>query len=206
MKNTSTALLVNNPNTVNSLVNDELKENVIMMLDATTGINNDIWRYAIAVYHIVSDKLYCDDFKNLDGFATAVDSTKSTLSRYANAVQFMVDELQDYGITFDNFTYSKAYLLSTLKDELHAFMKANKKTDFTIISHRQLEELVKRWKDRNNNVVDNETGENDEIEIEDKKDFKIKAGVLYFRYRKHDYAVPIKELKPYIINEDVETA
>ena len=198
MSNT-TSLLVINHDSVNSLVNRELRQNVTKMIRATAGMNKDTWTYALAAHNIIECELYKDDFKNLDAFAKAMDTSKSTLSKYNSAVETIVI-LGEYGYDMQNMTYANAYLLGTLDDDFTAFMDLYHDTDLGKITKSQLEDIIRKFK--NKDVVSEEEQPKAKTENEGKEN-KIEAiiedGYLYFSYKKKAYAVPMDELKEYIV-------
>lgn len=201
MKNT-TALIVMNPENVNALTNRELRSNVKQMIKAMASMNKNTWQYAIAVHNIIVNDLHKDDFKTVDNFAKAMDTTKSNLSKYVNAV-LALPLLEQYGYNVENISCGSAYLLSTLRGELTAFMEKHVKVDFSKMTKSQLEELIKKFKEKD--VVADEEAEADaeaEAEAEETKGTEVEAYIvennLVFTYRKKEYIVPLKDLKGYI--------
>lgn len=213
MNTTTTALIVNNPNAIALLVNKDLRKNVTAMVQASTGLSKSMWKYAIAVHNIVDGELFKDDFKTQRAFAKAMDTNESTLSKFYSAVECVTNDLPAYGYTMENITYSNAYLLSTIED-LSAFMEVYKDTDFSKIGKNQLEKLIsayKRPKDEAIEVTGNdEEPASDEVEETEVKANKgditanISKGILRFTYRKQMYAVPMKDLKEYIVIQEEE--
>ena len=204
MSNTTTALLVINNESVNSLVNRELRQNVTKMIRATAGMNKDIWTYALAVHNIIDGELHKDDFKNLDAFAKAMDTSKATLSKYDRAVETIM-VLGEYGYDMQNMTYANAYLLGTLGNDFTAFMELYHDTDLGKMTKSQLEDIIKKFKTKDVVAdISNEDEEETEAPVEEaKKQGSIEAiiedGYLYFSYKKKAYAVPMDELKEYIV-------
>ena len=209
MSNTTTALLVTNRDAINSLVNKELKVNVREMLTASAGVSKNVWKYAIAVHNIVSGDMFKDDFKSLDGFAKAMDTNKSVLSKYDNAVDCIQNKLGEYGYDMTNLTYGKAYVLSTLGEDLTGFMSKYSNVKFNMMAQSQIEELVKKFKKAKDDSIDNKAEdetETEEVEVEVETKVNeitaiIEDGLMKFTYRKKDYIIPVKELKQYIVQE-----
>lgn len=202
MKNT-TALLVINPENVNSLANKELRVNVNKMIKAMASMNRNTWQYALAVHNIIVNELHKDDFQTIDNFAKAMDTTKGNLSKYVNAVS-VLPALEQYGYKVENISCGSAYLLSTLKEDFSAFMEAYVKTDFSKLTKSQLEDLIKKFKSKDvvaevEAEVETEAEAEAEAETSGKTlEAMIVDGNLVFSYRKKEYIVPLKELKGYI--------
>ena len=206
--NNTTALIVNNPTAISSLVNKDLRKNVTAMVQASNGLSKSMWKYAIAVHNIIEGELFKDDFKTQKAFAKAMDTNESTLSKFHSAVECVTNDLQNYGYSMENISYSNAYLLSTIEN-LDEFMGIYHETDFSKIGKNQLEKLISAYKHPEKEAVDvtpNETedeAETEEVEAEEVEAKKgditanITDGVLTFTYRKKTYSVPVKDLKDY---------
>ena len=204
----TTALIVNNPNAISSLVNKDLRKNVTAMVQASNGLSKSMWKYAIAVHNIIEGELFKDDFKTQKAFAKAMDTNESTLSKFHSAVECVTNDLHNYGYSMENISYSNAYLLSTIEN-LDEFMGIYHETDFSKIGKNQLEKLISAYKHPEKEVVDVESkeaeteAETEEVEAEEVEAKKgditanITDGVLTFTYRKKTYSVPVKDLKDY---------
>lgn len=206
--NNTTALIVNNPTAISSLVNKDLRKNVTAMVQASNGLSKSMWKYAIAVHNIIEGELFKDDFKTQKAFAKAMDTNESTLSKFHSAVECVTNDLHNYGYSMENISYSNAYLLSTIEN-LDEFMGMYHDTDFSKIGKNQLEKLISAYKHPEKEVVDVEPkeaeteAEAEEVEAEEVEAKKgditanITDGVLTFTYRKKTYSVPVKDLKDY---------
>lgn len=206
--NNTTALIVNNPTAISSLVNKDLRKNVTAMVQASNGLSKSMWKYAIAVHNIIDGELFKDDFKTQKAFAKAMDTNESTLSKFHSAVECVTNDLHNYGYSMENISYSNAYLLSTIEN-LDEFMGIYHETDFSKIGKNQLEKLISAYKHPEKEVVDVEPkeaeteeaeAETEAEEVEAKKGditANITDGVLTFTYRKKTYSVPVKDLKDY---------
>ena len=209
--NTNTALIVNNPNAISLLVNKDLRKNVTAMVQASNGLSKSMWKYAIAVHNIIDGELFKDDFKTQKAFAKAMDTNESTLSKFHSAVECVTNDLQVYGYTMENISYSNAYLLSTI-DNLADFMAKYHDTDFSKIGKNQLEKLISAYKKPQEEAVEVEPQEEapqEEAPQEEKQELKkgdiiahIENGFLSFTYRKKSYVVPMKEIKGYILEDE----
>lgn len=201
MSNTiTTALIVNNAENVNQLVNKDLRVNVSKMLKATAGLNRDTWSYAIAVHNIIENELYKEDFKTVENFSKCMGSTKGTFSKLNKAV-LTIMELGEYGYDMKNMSCTTAYMLGCLNDEMAEFMAMYHDTDLGKLTKDQLEDIIKKFKARNDEVIE----EAEEVEEAEEKptgvsvEAQIEKGVLTFTYRKKTYSVPLEALKDYIV-------
>lgn len=207
--NNTTALIVNNPTAISSLVNKDLRKNVTAMVQASNGLSKSMWKYAIAVHNIIEGELFKDDFKTQKAFAKAMDTNESTLSKFHSAVECVTNDLHNYGYSMENISYSNAYLLSTIEN-LDEFMGIYHETDFSKIGKNQLEKLISAYKHPEKEVVEVEPkeaeteAEAEEVEVEEVEAKKgniianISKGILTFTYRAKRYSVPMKDLKDYI--------
>ena len=177
-----------------SIANKDLQKNVSMMLKANESIKKDLWKYAIASYNIISQELYKEDFKSITKFAKALDVNVSVLSKYANAVDCMLNQLEALGYTMEKMSVGKAYLLSTVED-LNDFIKWSKNAKLELLTQAQLEDLIKNYKKRFEEVVETEEAVNDET---------IKAliedNMLMLTIKKKVYAIPVEDLKEYEVH------
>lgn len=187
-----------------AIANKDLQKNVNAMIKANEGIKKDLWKYAVASYNIVSQELYKEDFKSLTKFAKALDVNVSVLSKYANAVACMIEQLEPLGYSMESMSVGKAYLLSTIED-LQDFIKWSKNAKLELLTTIQLEELIKNYKKRFDEAIESESvtdeSENVTDESESVNDESIKAliedDMLYININKKVYAIPLNELEEY---------
>ena len=150
-----------NPTTINALANKEIKSNLRVMFNAVETGKKATWQYAIAVAKIIGDEQYKEDFHDLKTFAEYVESTKSTLSQYSNAVAFMarenlipMKEQKDGKVVIDyagfSLTVSNAYLLSVLSEEdfkkFREYCEENGIAVYTL-SQNKLKATIKEWRE-----------------------------------------------------------
>lgn len=150
-----------NPTTINALANKEIKSNLRIMFNAVETGKKATWQYAIAVSKIIGDEQYKEDFHDLKTFAEYVESTKSTLSQYSNAVAFMarenlipMKEQKDGKVVIDyagfSLTVSNAYLLSVLSEEdfkkFREYCEENGIAVYTL-SQNKLKATIKEWRE-----------------------------------------------------------
>ena len=150
-----------NPTTINALANKEIKSNLRIMFNAVETGKKATWQYAIAVAKILGDEQYKEDFHDLKTFAEYVESTKSTLSQYSNAVAFMarenlmpMKEQNDGKVVIDysgfSLTVSNAYILSVLSEEefkkFREYCEENGIAVYTL-SQNKLKATIKEWRE-----------------------------------------------------------
>ena len=147
---------------VTTLSSKELTVELFNIMNAINEGNKSAWDIARAYKRIIDDELFDEDFENVKEFALYVGVSKSTISQYIKAVEFV--EKHEFG--FDMFTVGSAYLLSTLTDEEFIdFVKwaEEQEIDLTTMSVKALRNLIKEY-DSKDEVED------DVIEDEDSTD------------------------------------
>lgn len=192
---------------LNELKCVDFRKNVNKMLTAEMAMNKDLWSYAIAVNNIVVNKYYETDCKTIDGFAERMGVKKGTISKYTNSVSCMVNVLGKYGYTMLNMSYSTAYKLSTLKDDLDDFIKWCGK-DLTKVTMRELEELVKEYKSVIKGAIDEPKQEEQEEPKQEEQEEKelpsftgrIDEDSIFFSINNKNYVIPFDELKHYQVH------
>ncbi len=175
-----------NSTTINALANKEIKSNLRIMFNAVETGKKATWQYAIAVAKILGDEQYKEDFHDLKTFAEYVESTKSTLSQYSNAVAFMarenlmpMKEQKDGKVVIDysgfSLTVSNAYILSVLSEEefkkFREYCEENGIAVYTL-SQNKLKATIKDWReslepDEPETAEEPEEEEDVEEEVED---------------------------------------
>ena len=136
-----TSLTVANVTTLSS---KELTVELFNIMNAINEGNKSAWEIARAYKRIIDDELFDEDFENVQEFALYVGVSKSTISQYIKAVEFV--EKHEFG--FDMFTVGSAYLLSTLTDEEFIdFVKwaEEQNIDLTTMSVKALRNLIKEY-------------------------------------------------------------
>ena len=147
---------------VTTLASKELTVELFNIMNAINEGNKSAWEVARAYKRIIDDELFDEDFENVQEFALYVGVSKSTISQYIKAVEFV--EKHEFG--FDMFTVGSAYLLSTLtNEEFVDFVKwaEEQEIDLTTMSVKALRNLIKEY-DSKDEVED------DIIEDEDSTD------------------------------------
>lgn len=129
---------------VTTLASKELTVELFNIMNAINEGNKSAWEVASAYKRIIDDELFDEDFDNVQEFALYVGVSKSTISQYIKAVDFV--EKHEFG--FDMFTVGSAYLLSTLTDEEFIdFVKwaEEQEIDLTTMSVKALRNLIKEY-------------------------------------------------------------
>ena len=129
---------------VTTLSSKELTVELFNIMNAINEGNKSAWEVARAYKRIIDDELFDEDFENVQEFALYVGVSKSTISQYIKAVEFI--EKHEFG--FDMFTVGSAYLLSTLTDEEFVdFVKwaEEQEIDLTTMSVKALRNLIKEY-------------------------------------------------------------
>lgn len=192
----NTPMIVNDPKKAYGMItNKDLVTAIKGMLASDSGINKNMWQYAIHANNIIVKELYADDFGTIEKFAQAMDTSKSKLSKYSNACQVMVNHLTpEYGIEMKDLSYSKAYLLSTLNEEIDEFMSQHTKEEICKIAVSQLASLINKFKKRSSgdDGDGDGDGEGGNAKIEDQEITAIiKAGKrIEFELNGVKYSVP----------------
>lgn len=161
-----TSLTVANVTTLSS---KELTVELFNIMNAINEGNKSAWEIARAYKRIIDDELFDEDFENVQEFALYVGVSKSTISQYIKAVEFV--EKHEFG--FDMFTVGSAYLLSTLTDEEFIdFVKWAKEQeiDLTTMSVKALRNLIKEYDSKDDveeDVIEDSTDNEDSSESDD---------------------------------------
>ena len=151
---------------VTTLASKELTVELFNIMNAINEGNKSAWEVARAYKRIIDDELFDEDFENIQEFALYVGVSKSTISQYIKAVEFV--EKHEFG--FDMFTVGSAYLLSTLTDEEFIdFVKwaEEQEIDLTTMSVKALRNLIKEYDSKDNveeDIIEDSTDNEDSSE------------------------------------------
>lgn len=212
MKNTTTtntagALLVRD--NINQLKCKELKTAVRKMLESSYGINKNMWVYAINANNIIQDELYKDDYINLANLASALGTSKGTLSKYSNAVQLMVNSLAEFGYNVENITLTNVIELLPVKDNIAEFMKKHINKDFSRMTASQVRKLVKLF--NNPEVVAEQEAEQKTEQATEKADEKTvridcieDEDGLHIYYKGDEFLIDYESLVSFKVKEEEE--
>ena len=184
---------------VTTLSSKELTVELFNIMNAINEGNKSAWEIARAYKRIIDDELFDEDFENVQEFALYVGVSKSTISQYIKAVEFV--EKHEFG--FDMFTVGSAYLLSTLTDEEFIdFVKwaEEQNIDLTTMSVKALRNLIKEYDCKDEvpeELVEDSTDNEDSSELdEDSKEIKYdKESVIeIIKSMMEDYNITIEDL------------
>lgn len=154
---------------VTTLASKELTVELFNIMNAINEGNKSAWDIARAYKRIIDDELFDEDFENVQEFALYVGVSKSTISQYIKAVEFV--EKHEFG--FDMFTVGSAYLLSTLTDEEFIdFVKwaEEQEIDLTTMSVKALRNLIKEYDCKDDvpeELIEDSTDNEDSSESDD---------------------------------------
>ena len=185
---------------VTTLASKELTVELFNIMNAINEGNKSAWEVARAYKRIIDDELFDEDFENIQEFALYVGVSKSTISQYIKAVDFV--EKHEFG--FDMFTVGSAYLLSTLTDEEFIdFVKwaEEQEIDLTTMSVKALRNLIKEYDSKDNveediieDSTDNEDSsesdeDSDEINVDDRE-----TAIALIKSLMEEYNITVEEL------------
>ena len=182
---------------VTTLASKELTVELFNIMNAINEGNKSAWEVAKAYKRIIDDELFDEDFENVQEFALYVGVSKSTISQYIKAVEFV--EKHEFG--FDMFTVGSAYLLSTLTDEEFIdFVKwaEEQEIDLTSMSVKALRNLIKEYDSKDEVeeevVEDNEdSSESDEDSEEITVDGR-ESAIALIKSLMDEYNITVEEL------------
>ena len=182
---------------VTTLSSKELTVELFNIMNAINEGNKSAWDIARAYKRIIDDELFDEDFENVQEFALYVGVSKSTISQYIKAVEFV--EKHEFG--FDMFTVGSAYLLSTLTDEEFIdFVKwaEEQEIDLTTMSVKALRNLIKEYDSKDDVeeevVEDNEdSSESDEDSEEITVDGR-ESAIALIKSLMEEYNITVEEL------------
>ena len=182
---------------VTTLASKELTVELFNIMNAINEGNKSAWEIARAYKRIIDDELFDEDFENIQEFALYVGVSKSTISQYIKAVEFV--EKHEFG--FDMFTVGSAYLLSTLTDEEFIdFVKwaEEQEIDLTTMSVKALRNLIKEYDSKDDvedDVIEDSTDNEDssesdeEITISDRE-----SAISLIKSLMEEYNITVEEL------------
>ena len=187
---------------VNALCNKELKQDLVIMLEAIATGNQCVWDYAIAVHNIIETESFSDDFETVKDFCEWAGLDKSKVTQYTKAVKFVMDKQIDV----KNIVVANAYQLSTLGDKYDNFVEwcENNEIDFMSLSVRDLREVTKQYKE-SLVVADVDVEEvNEETENMMNEPTSTDEETVQFTYRVSDNEFTVKEISLETYNRIME--
>ena len=182
---------------VTTLASKELTVELFNIMNAINEGNKSAWEVARAYKRIIDDELFDEDFENVQEFALYVGLSKSTISQYIKAVEFV--EKHEFG--FDMFTVGSAYLLSTLTDEEFIdFVKwaEEQNIDLTTMSVKALRNLIKEYDSKDDVEEDVVEDNEDSSELdEDSEEITVdgrESAIALIKSLMEEYNITVEEL------------
>ena len=202
------------------VANKNLASNLNEMINAMNGLKKNTWKYAQSIANIFNNKYYEDDFKDKKEFCKAIGLAESSSTKYIMACDFRavsipgyIKGLKDNGVEVsedevkNGFSVNKCYYLQAL-------VKKNLFVDFLLyigdetaqrlytMSERELETLLKEFKNKDKVSEETEPTETNEETLEEVEWVEI-------IFQGSVYDIPRNILDTYKvkdINEETETA
>lgn len=180
---------------VTTLASKELTVELFNIMNAINEGNKSAWEIARAYKRIIDDELFDEDFENVQDFALYVGVSKSTISQYIKAVDFV--EKHEFG--FDMFTVGSAYLLSTLTDEEFIdFVKwaEEQNIDLTTMSVKALRNLIKEYDSKDDveeDVVEDST-DNEDSDGEGCFESQRESALALIKSLMEDYNITLEDI------------
>ena len=183
---------------VTTLSSKELTVELFNIMNAINEGNKSAWEVARAYKRIIDDELFDEDFDNIQEFALYVGVSKSTISQYIKAVEFV--EKHEFG--FDMFTVGSAYLLSTLTDEEFIdFVKwaEEQEIDLSTMSVKALRNLIKEYDSKDDveeDIIEDSTDDSNESD-EDSEEITVdgrESAIALIKSLMKEYNITVEEL------------
>ena len=182
---------------VTTLASKELTVELFNIMNAINEGNKSAWDIARAYKRIIDDELFDEDFENVQEFALYVGVSKSTISQYIKAVEFV----EKHEFEFDMFTVGSAYLLSTLTDEEFIdFVKwaEEQEIDLTTMSVKALRNLIKEYDSKDNiedDIIEDSTDNEDSNESDEEITISAREAVISrIKELMEEYNITVEEL------------
>ena len=163
-----------NKESISALKNPALKKSLNTMLTASHSGRTALWKFAKAVHEIITKESFADDFESQTAFAKFVDLSKSTITTYVKAVEFISrEDVQEYFQSdIANISVGKAYMMSCLEDEelkyLFEFL-TDEEVNILDMSDKQLKDMLKQLfkeEEAEEKIVDSTQTDADETDAE----------------------------------------
>lgn len=187
-----------------TLKNEGLAVNVTTMIKSEEAGNVSTWAYAKALSHIMSEKLYADDFESSKKFLEAVGVSKGLVSQYGTAVKFVNEH--GLNITKRGMDENKVYAIASSKCDLDKLTDGEDLQDY-IAGHSvaQIKEAIKSLKSTVDvdakEVPTGGLGLDDDKTADDKTADNKTADVVTFELDGKKYAIPADVLAKYEVKE-----
>ena len=185
-----------------TLKNEGLAVNVTTMIKSEEAGNMSTWAYAKALSHIMTDKLYADDFESSKKFLEAVGVSKALVSQYGTAVKFVNEH--GLNITKRGMDENKVYAIASSKCDLDKLTDGMDLQEY-IASHSvaQIKEAIKSLKSTVDVDAKEVPADDKPAKAENKSESTVvgTADVVEFDLDGKHYAIPADVLAKYEVKE-----
>ena len=185
---------------VTTRASKELTVELFNIMNAINEGNKSAWEIARAYKRIIDDELFDEDFENVQEFALYVGVSKSTISQYIKAVEFV--EKRELG--FDIFSVGSAYLLSTLTDEEFIdFVKwaEEQEIDLPTMSVKALRNIIKEYHSKDeieDDIIEDENStDNDDSDENVEEEITVsgrESAIAIIKSLMEDYNITVEDI------------
>lgn len=204
--------LVVNKNVTYKVTNAKMLENIERCFNALRTIDKGQWEYAKSIHEINVNDYWRTDFDSLEKFLKEFGVAKTTYYRCNNAVVVMEQILIPNGYSYENITFTKAAILSTLGNACTQFVDSLKSSGIDLVEMGQTElaEKVKAYIKQLKGAVNGAKDEKDSEEKKEKNNDKPKAKIsddnIIIEYAGKTYSIPLKKLEKFeVVSSEEET-
>lgn len=185
-----------------TLKNEGLAVDVTTMIKALDAGNMSTWAYAKALSHIMSEKLYSDDFDSSKKFLEAVGVSKGLVSQYGTAVKFV--NAHNLDVTKRGMDENKVYSIASSKCDLDKLTDGADLQDY-ITSHSvaEIKTAIKSLKSTVDVDAKEVPADEEPAKAENKTESTVvgTADVVEFDLDGKHYAIPSDVLAKYEVKE-----
>ena len=185
-----------------TLKNEGLAVDVTTMIKSEQAGNLSVWGYAKALSHIMTDKLYEDDFESSKKFLSALGISKALVSQYGTAVKFV--NAHGLDVTKRGMDENKVYAIASSKCDLDKLTDGMALQDY-ITSHSvaQIKEAIKSLKSTVDVDAKEVPADDKPAKAENKSESTVvgTADVVEFDLDGKHYAIPADVLAKYEVKE-----
>lgn len=185
-----------------TLKNEGLAVDVTTMIKSEQAGNLSVWGYAKALSHIMTDKLYEDDFESSKKFLSALGISKALVSQYGTAVKFV--NAHNLDVTKRGMDENKVYAIASSKCDLDKLTDGMALQDY-ITSHSvaQIKEAIKSLKSTVDVDAKEVPTDDKPAKAENKSESTVvgTADVVEFDLDGKHYAIPADVLEKYEVKE-----
>lgn len=184
-----------------TLKNEGLAVDVTTMIKALDAGNMSTWAYAKALSHIMTEKLYSDDFDSSKKFLEAVGVSKGLVSQYGTAVRFMNEHNLDY--TLRGMDENKVYAIASAKIDIEKLAAGDLSGYITTHSVAEIKADIKSLKSTVDVDAKEVPTDEDPAKAENKSESTVvgTADVVEFDLDGKHYAIPADVLAKYEVKE-----